>query len=81
MIRVLYLARLRDALGTSSEELPAAHNVAQLLTLLRARGEPWAIELAEGKAFKVAVNQQIATASTAILAGDEIAFLPPVTGG
>jgi sulfur-carrier protein len=81
MIKVVYLARLRDALGTSTEQIPAAQNVAELLTFLRARGGAWAQELAEGKAYKVAVNHALASAQTPLHAGDEVALLPPVTGG
>jgi sulfur-carrier protein len=81
MIKVVYLARLRDALGLSTEQIPAAQNVAELLTLLRARGGAWAQELAEGKAYKVAVNHALASAQTPLQAGDEVALLPPVTGG
>jgi sulfur-carrier protein len=81
MIKVVYLARLRDALGLSTEQIPAAQNVAELLTFLRARGGAWAQELAEGKAYKVAVNHALASAQTPLQAGDEVALLPPVTGG
>jgi sulfur-carrier protein len=81
MIRVLYLARLRDALGTSSEHIASAQNVAELLSALRARGGAFAAELAEGRAFKVAVNHTLAAPDTPLKSGDEVAFLPPVTGG
>jgi sulfur-carrier protein len=81
MIRVTYLARLRDALGISSEQIPAAQNVAELLIFLRARGGVWASELAQGRAFAVAVNHALAKPETTIKDGDEVAMLPPVTGG
>jgi sulfur-carrier protein len=81
MIQVLYLARLRDAFGAASEHMAPAATVAQLIDQLRARGGAWAQELAPGKAFKVAVNHALATPDTALKAGDEVALLPPVTGG
>ncbi len=81
MIRVLYLARLRDEIGVSNENVPSAQNVSALLAYLRARGAPWAEALAPGRTFKVAVNKQIAEDTTPIHTGDEVAFLPPVTGG
>lgn len=34
-----------------------------------------------GPQVLIAVNQQIVTADFAVNAGDEVAFLPPVTGG
>ena len=82
-LKVLYLARLRDALGRGSEqvELPASGTVATLLESLRARGGPWAHELANGRAVRVAVNQEIAAGAATLRDGDEVALLPPVTGG
>jgi sulfur-carrier protein len=84
-LRVVYLARLREAFGTGAETvaLPARDDpsVAALVAQLRARGGAFAHELAPGRAFRVAVNQVMAGHDTAIRAGDEVAFLPPVTGG
>lgn len=84
MIRVLYFARLREALGTGSEQilLPATvSNLDGLRSLLVARGGVWTQELASGKAVRAAVNQSIASGDTQVTDGDEIAFFPPVTGG
>ncbi|PWB58167.1 MAG: molybdopterin converting factor subunit 1 [Nitrosomonadales bacterium] len=84
MITLLYFARLREALGTGSEQLvltPDVRDVSGLLELLRARGGAWASELAAGRAFRVAVNQDMAEGATAIRDGDEVAIFPPVTGG
>lgn len=84
MITLVYLARLRETLGTPSEKLQLPHEVdtvAALLAWLRARGGAWAAELAPGRAVRVAVNFAVAKADTPIKAGDEIALFPPVTGG
>ena len=84
MIRLVYLARLRDAFGTRTEDWPLAASsttVAALLEALRARGGVWADELAPGRAVRVAVNQSLAHAESAVSPGDEVALLPPVTGG
>jgi sulfur-carrier protein len=84
MITVLYLARLREALGTGSErmELPATvTDLSGLRTLLIARGGSWAHELAPGKPIRAAVNQDMAQDDARVADGDEIAFFPPVTGG
>jgi molybdopterin synthase sulfur carrier subunit len=80
---VLYLARLREALGRSQEqiELPDASTVASLVTALRERGGPWATELAIGRAVRVAVNQELADLTAPLRDGDEVALFPPVTGG
>lgn len=83
-VKLLYFARLREALGRSQEEitLPAGiATVAALRAHLIARGGEWASALAPGKALRVAVNQEMAEAATPVRSGDEIAFFPPVTGG
>ena len=38
-------------------------------------------ELAAGKMFRIAVNQEMANGLTALADGCEIAIFPPVTGG
>lgn len=84
MNSLLYFARLREALGVSSEQvdLPAeVSDVAGLVAWLRNRGGAWDEELAPGRAFRVAVNQDMADAATALKDGDEVALFPPVTGG
>jgi molybdopterin synthase sulfur carrier subunit len=83
-VKVLFFARLREELGTSSEviELPdSAGTVGGLRAHLVRRGEAWQRLLAEGKNLKVAVNQDVAGAGAPLKAGDEVAFFPPVTGG
>jgi len=83
-VKILYLASLREQLGKSGEDLdipPATSTVAGLRTLLMARGGPWQSALAQGKALRVAVNQEMAQPTTSVKSGDEVAFFPPVTGG
>ncbi len=83
-IKVLYLASLRERLGKAGEDLeisPETSTVAGLRTLLMARGGAWQTALAQGKALRVAVNQEMAQPTTPVKPGDEIAFFPPVTGG
>ena len=84
MITVLYFARLREALGRSSEAiaLPAAvRDVEGLRALLVARGGEWEQELAPSRPVRAAVNQAMARGDTQVADNDEIAFFPPVTGG
>ena len=84
MIRLVYLARLRDALGTSGESVDLPRNVSTvhaLLAWLSQRGGAWTQELAPGRAVRIAVNHDIARDDTPIRAGDEVALFPPVTGG
>lgn len=83
-LKVLYFAALSERLGTRSEDLdvpPAVTTVAGLRALLMGRGGAWKSALAQGKALRVAVNQEIALPATPVKSGDEVAFFPPVTGG
>ena len=84
MAKILYFASLAETLGLSSEQLdlPAdCDSVTDLVTLLRARGEPF-LSTFDGKTrVLVAINQQMSDADMSINSNDEIAFFPPVTGG
>jgi len=83
-ITLLYFARLREALGTGSEQLvlPAGVNTLDALRAhLAQRGDAWAKEMAAGRNLRAAVNQNVAAADTPLSDGDEVAFFPPVTGG
>ena len=83
-LRLVYLARLREAFAMAGESLPIAAEdatVATVLAALRARGGTWAQELAPGRAVRVAVNHDLVTDAAAVCDGDEVALLPPVTGG
>jgi molybdopterin synthase sulfur carrier subunit len=83
-IKVLYFASLREQVGTRGEDLDLSSevtSVAGLRALLMARGGVWQSALAQGKALRVAVNQEVAQPATPLKPGDEVAFFPPVTGG
>ena len=82
-LRVLYFARLRERLGMTEEtlELDGVPTVSDLVAYLQARGGAWAEELGADKAFRVAVNQELAQMDTVIPDGAEVAIFPPVTGG
>jgi len=81
-IRVLYFASLREQVGTPGEDLDESPaTVAGLRNLLMARGGAWQSALAQGRALRVAVNQEMAQPTTPVKPGDEVAFFPPVTGG
>ena len=84
-VRMVYLARLREAFATAGEPLTLAAGVAptveSILAALRSRGGVFASELAPGRAFRVAVNHVMVDASAPVGDGDEVAVFPPVTGG
>jgi molybdopterin synthase catalytic subunit len=79
-ITLLAFGTLRDHLGpsTGSLELPAGSTVRDLLgrcrSLVPANVIPWS-------AIAVAVNQEYVPATHTLADGDEVALLPPVSGG
>lgn len=83
MIKVLYFARLREALGLAEESVDVNNgiSVADLMALLAARGGQWQQEFDGCKPLRAAVNQTLVLSDVRIHAGDEVAFFPPVTGG
>lgn len=82
MLDILYFASFRELFGKAQEQLPAQFStVADLINSLAERGENWRDILVDNPQVQIAVNQDIASRETAIKAGDEIAFFPPVTGG
>src|ERR1039458_1988206 len=90
-IKVLYFGVLRDRFGASDEvvELADGATVGGLLGLLRgrtakhSRGSEAEASLDERlwRSLAVAVNREYGSASTVLREGDEVAILPPVSGG
>ncbi len=83
MARLLFFGKLGDMAGGRSRELvlePDIKTVTQLVDLIgKTDSELGAALLAPSVRF--IVNEQIVTASQGITNADEIAFLPPVSGG
>lgn len=82
MIRVLFLAQLREQLKTVELNIPAENinSVAALKQHLVDNNPTWASVLCNSKLL-AAVNHDYAKDNAAIKSGDEVAFFPPVTGG
>lgn len=81
-VTVRYFASIREALGRSQEQVDTeASTLAGLRQALIARGAPYADVLSADRAVRLALDQQIADATTALHDGCEVAFFPPVTGG
>jgi len=79
-----FFASVREELGTSQEilELPeGVTSVGALRQLLIERGGAWASALAPQRPLRMAFNQTMCNAGTALEEGGEVAFFPPVTGG
>ena len=81
-LRVLYFARLRERFGLAEESVEfSGATAADLVAQLQARGGVWAEELGAGRAFRVAVNQDIVALDAALPDRAEVAIFPAVTGG
>lgn len=83
-IQLRFFASVREALGVSQEEVTvpdAVDTVGKVRAFLQQRGGIWAETLAEGRSLRMACDQQMCDADTAIRDGGEVAFFPPVTGG
>ena len=80
LIRVLFFGMLRDIVGTSHDSLDLAEG-ARLVDVLH-HYEALVPELkALTSSLAVSVNQQYVSGDIALSANDEVAFLPPVSGG
>lgn len=79
-IRVLFFGPTRDVTGFSEEhvELAEGGRLEDLWRRYAGRFSRWA-ELSDS--LVAAVNQEIAAPAQALHDGDEVAFLPPVSGG
>lgn len=79
-VKVLFFGRLKDIVGHSEEslDLPDASTIEELF----ARYSTRLPELAKYRSAVVASrNQEFAAWDTVVYSGDEVAFLPPVSGG
>src|SRR5260370_4947477 len=79
-VRVRFFARLREQAGTDSEsvEVERGSTVADVYDALR-KAHP-ALD-PNRESVRVAVNQEFGDWDVIVAAGDEIAFIPPVSGG
>ena len=82
MISVKYFANLREVAGKESEELTFAEGMKldDLCSQLE-NSQSQIVEMIRQKNVMVAINQEMATMESQIKDGDEIAFLPPFSGG
>jgi molybdopterin converting factor subunit 1 len=79
-VKVLFFGRLREVAGRSEQtvELPAGVSLGQLFEICASRRP----ELARYRSSLVASrNQEFAAWDSPLEPDDEIAFLPPVSGG
>ena len=87
MIRVLFFASLREAVGRSECRIPlhsdngSAFGLDGLMAELKGRLDAPAYAALVAENVRIAVNRELVEGAVDLQAGDEVAFLPPVTGG
>src|ERR1017187_8668235 len=79
-VRLLFFGMLRDIVGTSREEaeFPEGSDLRSVFASYVARFPPIG---GLARSIVVARNQEFADPATKLAEGDEVAFLPPVSGG
>ena len=80
IVRALFFASYRDIAGTDEleVEIPSGSSVSDLVARLRSSGGSWT-SLPPQPA--VAVNMNYSPLAVGLRDGDEVAFIPPVSGG
>jgi molybdopterin synthase catalytic subunit len=79
-VRVLFFGRLKDITGCA-EDWAELHDGASLEELFARYGGQFAALTALRPSIVASVNEEFADWRTALRGGDEVAFLPPVSGG
>jgi molybdopterin synthase sulfur carrier subunit len=83
-VKILYFAWLRERLNRESDDVtpPAdVETLADLISWLRANDEALDLAMANPKQFKLSKNARIVPWDTPIDGANEVAILPPMTGG
>jgi molybdopterin converting factor subunit 1 len=82
-LKLLCFGVLKDLLGVATEEIqvPEGSSVADLLQILEQRTSNPRMVSNVWHSLAVAVNREYSSAGTVLRDGDEVALLPPVSGG
>ncbi len=82
-IKVRFFAALREQVGQDVVEAstPASGDIAGLLANIREQLGERVVAALNAPDVRVAVNREFVETDCAIHDGDEVAFMPPITGG
>ena len=80
MVSVKFFAQLREVTGTEGLQINAADLNGVFVELAKQYPEDVIAQL-RGDNVRVAINQELVNGNPDLVAGDEVALLPPVTGG
>ena len=82
MITIKYFASLRDIAEKEEDSLDIENPITiDQLSDIISKTAPKMGEIIREKKVMISVNQEMASADTIIHDGDEVAFLPPFSGG
>ena len=79
-IKILYFAAIREKVGKSSEEIEAAEGETLHDTMEKLKSR-YPIIADMNESLLVAVNREYCKRETELKNGDEVALIPPVSGG
>lgn len=82
-VKVLCFGVLKDLLGIATDdlELSEGSTVADLLRILQRRTSNLRMDAKVWQSLAVAVNREYSSTVAVLRDGDEVALLPPVSGG
>ena len=82
-ITVRFFAALREKVGVAVVRVESGpeSDLAQVLTMLRGRLSHEAFSALSAANVRVAVNKEFIEGGCVLRDGDEVAFMPPITGG
>ena len=83
-MRLVYFARVREAIGRDGEEIElpdAVRTVADLVDWLGKRGGGYAEAFGDRTRLRAAIDQRFVALDAALAGAKEVALFPPVTGG
>ena len=81
-IDVLYFAWVRERIGIPKERIePDAATITDLVEVLRAKEERYALAFSDLTALRAAADQELCPFDTPLAGVREVAFFPPMTGG
>jgi sulfur-carrier protein len=83
MLRIVYFAKVREAIGVDGEarEVAAGMSVAALIDHMAAEDGRYADAFADRSKLRFALDQQMVREDALLDDASELAIFPPVTGG
>ena len=83
MLRIVYFARVREAVGVDGEqvEVEVGTSISELIDQLARQSERHAAAFVDRSKLRFALDQKMVRADALLDGAKELAIFPPVTGG